>query len=80
MKRSMVSPAREVYTLVDHTKWARVASASFCRTNQLDGVFSDVGAPAEMVATLREMGIEIVLSDGPVPLDDGAASPVEGAE
>ncbi len=32
IKRSMVAAAHEIYALVDHTKWGRVASASFCRT------------------------------------------------
>lgn len=80
IKRSMVAAAREVYALVDHTKWARVASATFCRTDQLDGVFTDGEAPAEMVATLRGMGIEVVLAGGPVPPEAGAAVSVVEAD
>ena len=41
IKRSMVAAAREVYAVVDHTKWGRVASATFCRTDSLTGVFTD---------------------------------------
>ena len=59
IKRSMVSAAREVYAIVDHTKWGRIASATFCRTDRLTGVFTDDGAPEEMVAALRGMGIEV---------------------
>ncbi len=60
IKRAMVTAAREVYAVVDHTKWGRVASATFCRTESLSGVFTDGEAPADMVAALREAGVEVV--------------------
>ncbi len=59
IKRSMVTAAREVYAVVDHTKWGRVASASFCRTDHLAGVITDVDAPADMVAAVRALGVEV---------------------
>jgi DeoR/GlpR family transcriptional regulator of sugar metabolism len=73
IKRAMVSAAREVYAVIDHTKWGRVASATFCRTESLTGVFTGGEAPAEMVAALRGAGVEVV----ELPGDDAAA--VEGA-
>jgi DeoR family transcriptional regulator of aga operon/DeoR family fructose operon transcriptional repressor len=69
IKRSMVNAAREVYALVDHTKWGRLASATFCRTDRLDGVFTDGDAPAGMVAALRDMGIQVTESSQPGPAD-----------
>jgi DeoR/GlpR family transcriptional regulator of sugar metabolism len=76
IKRSMVAAAREVFALVDHTKWGRVASATFCRTDRLTGVFTDREAPADMVAALHQAGIEL-LEIGP---DDeaGAGRPAAG--
>jgi DeoR/GlpR family transcriptional regulator of sugar metabolism len=65
IKRSMVNAAREVYAMVDHTKWGRMASATFCRTDRITGVFTDAKAPAEMVSTLRKGGI-YVLDAAPV--------------
>jgi DeoR family transcriptional regulator of aga operon/DeoR family fructose operon transcriptional repressor len=66
IKRSMVSAARDVYAVVDHTKWGRIASATFCRTDRLTGVFTDDEAPADMVAALRGMGTEVVeVAKGP---------------
>jgi DeoR/GlpR family transcriptional regulator of sugar metabolism len=59
IKRAMVGAAREVHAVVDHTKWGRIASATFCRTDRLAGVFTDSDAPADMVAALREMGIAV---------------------
>lgn len=60
IKRAMVAAAREVHALADHTKWGRVASATFCRTDQVTGIYTDIGAPEEMVAALRGMGIEVI--------------------
>jgi DeoR/GlpR family transcriptional regulator of sugar metabolism len=57
----MVAAAREVYALVDHTKFGRTASATFCRTDRLTTIITDEGAPAEMVAALRDMGVRVVL-------------------
>jgi DeoR/GlpR family transcriptional regulator of sugar metabolism len=59
IKRSMVAAAHEVYAVVDHTKWGRIASATFCRTDRLTGVFTDAGAPAAMVSALRALGIPV---------------------
>jgi DeoR/GlpR family transcriptional regulator of sugar metabolism len=59
IKRSMVGAAHEVYAVVDHTKWGRIASATFCRTDHLAGVFTDAGAPSGMVSALRAMGIDV---------------------
>ena len=73
IKRSMVAAAREVYAVVDHTKWGRVASATFCRADRLTGVFTDGEAPADMVAALTAAGTE-VLEIGPGD-DAGAGRP-----
>ena len=79
IKRSMVNAAREVYAVVDHTKWGRLALATFCRTDRLAGVFTDGGAPAAMVAALRDAGIQVIeagqpgAADGAGPRGDGAS-------
>ena len=78
IKRSMVAAAREVYAVVDHTKWGRVASATFCRTDRLTGVFTDGEAPADMVAALREAGVA-VLEAGPGD-DAGRSGAAPGLE
>ena len=59
IKRAMVAAAREVYALVDNSKWGRVASATFCKPEELTGVFTDASAPADMVATLEREGIKV---------------------
>lgn len=59
IKRAMVAAVREVFAIVDHSKWGRVASATFCRPEGLTGVFTDADAPAEMVAELEGKGIKV---------------------
>ncbi len=65
IKRSMVAGAREVLAIVDHTKWGRAASATFCRTDRVNAVLTDEQAPPDMVAALRRLGIQVHLI-GPV--------------
>jgi DeoR family transcriptional regulator of aga operon/DeoR family fructose operon transcriptional repressor len=59
VKRSMVSGAREVVAIVDHTKWGRVAFATFCPTDRISAVITDSKAPFEMVAVLRARGVRV---------------------
>ncbi len=61
MKRGMVVAAREVIAIVDHTKWGRVAVATFCQTRELTRVLTDSRANPEMVATLRDQSIDVRL-------------------
>lgn len=59
IKRAMVHAAREVYGLIDSSKWGRVASATFCDIESLTAILTDGRAPADTVASLRGMGIEV---------------------
>ena len=63
IKRSMVSAAREVIAIVDHTKWGRAAFATFCPTDQIGLVLTDAAAPAGMVDELRRRNIDVRLVD-----------------
>ena len=59
IKRSMVAAAREVIAIVDHTKWERAAFATFCTTDEISIVLTDVGAPPQMVAALLDRGVDV---------------------
>lgn len=63
IKRSMVANAHQVVAIVDHTKWGRAASATFCRTDRIATVLTDHEASDEMVLALRHLGIEVQLAD-----------------
>jgi DeoR/GlpR family transcriptional regulator of sugar metabolism len=71
IKRSMVTAAREVIAIVDHTKWERAAFATFCPTDKISVVLTDQGAPNAMVQALAGRGIEVRLlgpSDPPTAM------------
>lgn len=81
IKRSMVSAAREIVAIVDHTKWQRASSATFCRTERITCVLTDTEAPGEMTAALRKLGIEVRLV-GPaeaVPAGQQPAAPARSS-
>jgi DeoR/GlpR family transcriptional regulator of sugar metabolism len=61
IKRSMVAGANEVIAIVDHTKFGRAASNTFCRTERINWVLTDAAAPTPMVEELRRAGISVQL-------------------
>jgi DeoR/GlpR family transcriptional regulator of sugar metabolism len=61
LKRAMVVTAKDVIGVFDHTKWNRVAMATFCPTDRLKLVISDDRAPADYVRAARARGIEVRL-------------------
>jgi DeoR/GlpR family transcriptional regulator of sugar metabolism len=80
IKRSMVQAAREVIAIVDHTKWGRAAFATFCPTDAIARVVSDVDAPPLMVQTLREQGVTVELVERDAPRQGvGTAGPAMDA-
>jgi len=61
IKTAMLASAKEVIGVFDHTKWNRVAMATFCPTDRLRLVISDEQAPADAVAAVRARGVEVRL-------------------
>jgi DeoR family transcriptional regulator, aga operon transcriptional repressor len=60
-KKRMVSLCQVVVGIVDSRKWGQVAAATFANMNQVNVIITDHGAPAEMVAQLRAMGVEVLV-------------------
>ena len=67
IKRAMVSAAREVVAVVDHTKWGRTAIATFCRTDEVTIMVTDASAPEAMSDVLLAQGIEVRRAVDPTP-------------
>lgn len=61
LKRAMVRAAKEVIAIVDHTKWGQVAFASFAFMDEVDKVITDDRAPPDLVAAMRQRGVEVLL-------------------
>jgi DeoR/GlpR family transcriptional regulator of sugar metabolism len=62
IKRSLVAEAKQVIAIVDSSKWGRVGFASFASIDQVDYVITDEGAPPDMVAALREAGVDVIIA------------------
>ena len=64
IKQAMVTAAREVIAIVDHTKWEHAAFATFCPTDRIDIALTDDLAPPTMVTDLIALGVEVRLIGG----------------
>jgi DeoR/GlpR family transcriptional regulator of sugar metabolism len=62
VKRELAARARQVIAIVDSSKWGRVGFASFASIDQVDCVITDEGAPPDMVAALREAGVDVIIA------------------
>lgn len=61
VKRPLVAMCRRVIAVLDATKWGQVGVASFAGLEQVDTVITDCHAPADLVAQVRALGVEVVL-------------------
>ncbi|SNB64379.1 DeoR/GlpR family DNA-binding transcription regulator [Thermoflexus hugenholtzii] len=59
LKQAIVETAKEVIAILDHTKWGRVAFATFCPLERIRLVITDVQAPPELVEAVRRRGVEV---------------------
>ena len=73
IKRAMVSAAREVIGIIDHTKWDRTAFATFCPTDKIDLMLTDQRAPEALVQALAFRGVPVRLVGPDGIVDVGAA-------
>lgn len=75
MKQRMIAAARRVVVLADGTKFGAPSFATICRAESIDALITDDGAPADALAALRELGVEVTV----VPADPGDGGAGEGA-
>jgi DeoR/GlpR family transcriptional regulator of sugar metabolism len=62
LKRRLVAAVREVNVVLDSTKLGKVAFAPFAPVDSIQRLITDGDAPADMVAALRDRGIEVILA------------------
>ncbi len=60
IKRPLVAMCREVVAVFDATKWGRVGLASFADVSQIARIITDIYAPAELVAHIRQAGVDVI--------------------
>jgi DeoR/GlpR family transcriptional regulator of sugar metabolism len=62
LKRAVVERSQQVIAILDSTKFGRAALASFASIAQVQCVITDPDAPSEMVAALKERGVEVLVA------------------
>jgi DeoR/GlpR family transcriptional regulator of sugar metabolism len=61
LKRPLVGMCRQVFALLDATKWGRAGLASFADIADVDTVITDAAAPETLVAAVRSLDVEVVV-------------------
>jgi DeoR family transcriptional regulator, aga operon transcriptional repressor len=59
VRQEMVAACERVIGLFDATKWRRSALLSFVPAERVDAIVTDAGAPAELIASWRERGVDV---------------------
>jgi DeoR/GlpR family transcriptional regulator of sugar metabolism len=62
LKRQLITAVRQVNVIVDASKLGKVAFASCASISQIKRLFTDKSASNEMVTSLRERGIDVILA------------------
>ncbi len=62
IQRAMIHAAQKVIFCFDHTKFGRKSVLPMCGLDVIDIVVTDSAAPADLVAALRERGIEVIVA------------------
>jgi len=60
IKAVLVGKCREVNVVIDATKWGRVGIATYAPLTAVHRVITDTDAPADLVAAVRQAGIEVL--------------------
>lgn len=63
VKRALLTRCRQVTAIIDASKWGRVGLATFASIDELDKVITDHDAPSELVQQVRELGVEVLLTE-----------------
>ena len=62
IQRAMLKAAQKIIFCLDHTKFGRQSVSPLCGLDQVDVIVTDHLAPPDLVARLRESGVEVVLA------------------
>lgn len=63
LKRPLVRLCRQVVAVLDGGKWGQIGVASFASPDEIDVILTDAGAPADQVAHMRDLGIDVRVTE-----------------
>lgn len=64
IQEAMLKAAQKVIFCLDHTKFGRQSVSPLCELDRVHTVVTDSQAPQELVNSLRERGIEVIVAPG----------------
>jgi DeoR/GlpR family transcriptional regulator of sugar metabolism len=62
IQRAMLKSAQKIIFCLDHSKFGRQSVSPLCGLDMVDTIVTDSQAPPELVAGLRERGVEVVVA------------------
>jgi DeoR family fructose operon transcriptional repressor len=65
IQHAMLNAAQKIIFCLDHTKFGRQSVSPLCELEMIDTIVTDSRAPQELVAGLRERGVEVILAPAP---------------
>jgi DeoR/GlpR family transcriptional regulator of sugar metabolism len=63
IKQEMADACEQIYGILDGTKWHRSALLAFVSVDDLTGIITDWGAPADEVEAWRAAGVQVVVTE-----------------
>ena len=65
IQHAMLKAAQKIIFCLDHTKFGRQSVSPLCELEMIDTIVTDSRAPQELVAGLRERGVEVIVAPAP---------------
>jgi len=65
IQRAMLKAAQKIILCLDHTKFGRQSVSPLCGLDMVDTIVTDSHAPHDLVAALRERGVEVIIAPQP---------------